>query len=105
MSALDARSLDRNPARPADKGTNSHGIDPALIRRTVDGLVSLSAASGKPMRRKQARAVVVAYASDHGPELDGWSSWLRNWHGIADPTGETAVRNVSRGRGGLHGTT
>lgn len=97
MSALDARTLDRNPVRPADKGTIPLGIDPALIRRTVDGLVSLSATSGTPMRRKQAREIVLAYSSEHGPELDGWSTWLRNWHGIADPTGEAAVRSVMRG--------
>lgn len=86
-----------NTARPAEKGTSTRRLDPALERRTVDGLVTLSAAAGKPMRRKQARAVVLAYASDHGPELDGWAHWLRNWHGISDPTGETAVRNVMRG--------
>ena len=97
MSALDAGALDRNTARPADKGTNTAGLDPALVRRTTDGLVSLSAATDTPLRRKAARAIVLAYASDHGPELDGWSTWLRNWHGIADPTGETAVRNVVRG--------
>ena len=49
------------------------------------------------MRRKQARHIVLAYSSEHGPELDGWSTWLRNWHGIADPTGEAAVRSVMRG--------
>ncbi|RYB90840.1 hypothetical protein EUA06_11225 [Nocardioides glacieisoli] len=59
--------------------------------------MSLSAAKGVPLRRKAARAIVLAYALDHGPELDGWSMWLRNWHGIADPTGESAVRNAVRG--------
>lgn len=94
---LDPQAQSSTTARPADKGTDSQRVDPALIRRTVDGLVSLSAASGIPLRRKQARAAVLAYASDHGPELDGWSTWLRNWHGIADPTGESAVRSVMRG--------
>jgi hypothetical protein len=81
-----------NTVRPAEKGASSTSrIEPAVERRTVDGLVTLSIAAGKPMRRKQARAVVLAYASDHGPDLNGWSHWLRNEWGIADPTGESVA--------------
>lgn len=82
-------------ARPADKGARQAEPDDAAVRMAVDGLTAVSG-----MRRKDARAVVLAYASTGGsPEpLDGWAHWLRNWHGISDPTGEAAVR-----RGGRHG--
>lgn len=86
--------------RPATSTTARHaekvadrGISPALARRAVSALANVSG-----MRREDARRIVVAYASD-SPSIatDGWSSWLRNWLQIADPTGETAVRNVMRG--------
>src|SRR4051812_49322450 len=84
-------------ARPAEKGASIEGLDPALVRRAVDALVTLSVITGRPMRRANARKVVLAYASDNGPELDGWSHWLRNWLGIADATGEAAVRSADQG--------
>lgn len=79
-------------ARPADKGAKATGPDATAVRMAVDGL---SAISG--MRRKAARAVVLAYVSTgHAPvPLDGWAHWLRNWHGISDPTGESVVRRAS----------
>ena len=88
-----------NTARPADRGTNSQGLDPALVRRAVDALVLLSASSGTPMRRKQARAVVLGYVTNSRCGLDGWEKWLYNWLGLLDPTGETAVRNVMQASG------
>lgn len=84
--------LTSNTARHADKVADK-GIDPALARRAVSALASVSG-----MRRTDARRLVVAYATDSLPVAsDGWAHWLRNWFQIADPTGETAVRNVMRG--------
>lgn len=88
-----------NTARPAEKGTNTEGPDAALVRRTIDALVALSTADGKPMRRKAARQVVLGYTDRNGGSLDGWALWLRSWHGYADPTGETARRRADRDRG------
>lgn len=80
-------------ARPA-QGTDTE-LDPALVRRTA---VAFSALSG--IRRREARALVVAYASGARPaELDGWSHWLRNELGVCDPTGESVARGVDRERG------
>lgn len=84
--------------RPAEKGANADRPDAALVRRAVDALVEAAAASGRPMRRSQARAAVIAHAKRQSGSLDGWSHWLRNEWGIHDPTGESAVRNVGGGR-------
>lgn len=82
-------------ARPAEKGTEAKRPDAAAVRMAVNGLTAVSR-----MRRKEARALVLAYASDHGPELDGWAHWLRNWQGISDPTGESVARRLGGGRHG-----
>lgn len=81
-------------ARPAEKGiTEKHQVDPVALRMAVNGWVALTG-----QRRKQARAVVLAYVSEHGPDLDGWAHWLKNWHGISDPTGEAVARRLGGGR-------
>jgi hypothetical protein len=73
-------------------------VNRALLSRAT---VALAEVSG--MQTKSARRLVVAYASGALPvAADGWASWLRNWHQIADPTGETAVHNVMK-LGGLDG--
>lgn len=80
-------------ARPA-QGTDTE-LDPALVRRTAVAFATLTG-----MRRREARSLVVAYASGARPvELDGWSHWLRNELGLCDPTGESAARMVDRKRG------
>lgn len=80
--------------RPADKGAREAKPDAAAVRMAVNGLTAVSG-----MRRKDARAVVLAYASTgRSPvPLDGWAHWLHNWHGISDPTGETAALRGDRG--------
>lgn len=82
--------LASSTVRPADKGASTERRDPALIRRTVDALVSLSGC-----RRKAAREYVTAWI-DAGRDL---SDLERNLLGYADPTGETAARNVDRSGG------
>lgn len=76
--------------RPAEKGATSQGLDGAQVRRLIDGLVAVTG-----MRRKKARAIVLAHVSKGGG-LDGWSHWLRNNWGISDPTGEAATRAADR---------
>lgn len=81
-------------ARPAVKGADTE-LDPALVRRTTTALAAVSG-----LRRKDARALVVAYATGARPaELDGWSHWLRNELGVCDPTGESVARSLDRERG------
>jgi hypothetical protein len=64
------------------------------MRRATEALAEVSG-----MQTKSARRLVVAYATGSLPVAgDGWSAWLKNWLQIADPTGETAVRNVMRER-------
>lgn len=67
----------------------------ALTSRATEALAAISG-----MQTKNARRIVIAYASGQVPlSSDGWALWLRNWFQIADPTGETAARNVDRERG------
>jgi hypothetical protein len=82
--------LTSSTARPAEKGASTERPDPALVRRTVDALVSLSGC-----RRKAAREYVAAWI---GASRD-LSDLERNLLGYSDPTGETAVRNVDRSGG------
>lgn len=88
-----------NTVRPAEKGASKP--DQTAVRMAVNGLTATTG-----MRRKAARAVVLAYASSgHVPvgiPLDGWAHWLRDVNGLSDPTGETARRLVDRERGGAH---
>ena len=107
MSAPPVSIAPSSTARLADKGTSStRRLDPAVERRTVDALVTLSCAAGKPLRRKAAREVVLAYSSKHGPELDGWAHWLHNEYGFSDPTGESVRRRIDGQReGGHHAAT
>lgn len=67
-------------------------VDRALIRKATNALAEVSG-----MQTKSARRIVVAHVSGALPvSADGWAVWLKNWFGIPDPTGETAVRNLDR---------
>lgn len=77
-------------ARPADKGTEPQELDPALMRRTVGAVVTVTGC-----RRSEARERIAAWMAGGRP-LGDLEAWLRTNYRI-DPTGVTAVRNVSRG--------
>lgn len=100
MTAMPGSARRTQQARPAEKGINHQGIDPALIRRTVSALCTLAKNAGRPMRRSVARQYVVAHAAggtDHASILKG----ARDALGLhVDETGATAARNVDRERGG-----
>lgn len=86
--------LARTPSttvRLTEKKAHSE-IGPALFRRTVDALAHVSGASVKTARQ-QVRAWVAGGAASSDLE-----AWLRQNFRV-DPTGVTAVRNVSRERG------
>lgn len=93
------------PARPAEKGTNTPEIDSALVRIAVTGVVAAAAADGHTLRRKAARAVVLAHIKGEPTPQDLSSenltpaqmdAYLRKTF-AGDPTGVTAVRNAARG--------
>lgn len=87
-----AQGAARSPARPADKGANTEAIDAAILRRAIDGVTAVTGC-----RRKAARERVRSWISG-GMSRTDLEAWL--WQNFRlDPTGVTAVRNVSRERG------
>ena len=81
------------PARPAIKRTNTQGLDPVRVRHLVDAGEWVCEQTNRPMRRRRIRELVVAYLREGRTDVD-----FRTWFvAYADPTGETAVRNVMRG--------
>ena len=69
----------RSTARPADKGTDTQTVNPAVIRRTVDGLVAVSGC-----RRKEARQRISAWLAG-GDSLDDLEAWLRANYRMTPP--------------------
>jgi hypothetical protein len=67
---------------------------PAEQRRRTSALVARSAELGRPMRRNDARRVVLAYADAHDGRADGWNAWLMRRF---DPTRDAALANVGGG--------
>lgn len=92
-STAGQRPAASNTARPAEKGTDTQKLDPALVRRTIDGIVSVTGC-----RRKEARERVAAWHAGGKPLAD-LEAYLRATYRL-DPTGVTAVRNVASKRGG-----
>ncbi len=84
-------------ARPAEKGTSGERLDPAVVSRSVDALVTLAAVDGRQLRRKEARAAVVGWTAGE-PTPSELDAYLRVMFKV-DPTGVTAARNVDRERG------
>lgn len=81
------------PARPANKRTNTDGLDPVRVRHLVDAGQWLSDHWNLNMRRSRVRDLAVRYLRDGRSDID-----FRTWFiAYSDPTGETAVRNVMRG--------
>ena len=87
-------------ARLADKGTSSQ-INHALARRLVDAGCWVAQQRGVPMRRRRVRELVNRFIESGRSDLineqrtvDDFRSWFITY---ADPTGETAVRNVTKG--------
>lgn len=70
------------------------GPNPSLIREAVTALCDRAAAAGSPMRRKEARKLVMLHLLRTGPAavLRG----ARNDLEVIDETGETAARNLDR---------
>lgn len=70
------------------------GPNPSLIREAVTALCDRAAAAGSPMRRKEARKLVMLHLLRTGPAdvLRG----ARNDLKVIDETGETATRNLDR---------
>lgn len=81
-----------SPARPAIKRTNTVGLDPVRVRLLVDAGEWVCEQVSTPMRRGRIRQVVIGYLRAGRADLD-FHSWFISY---ADPTGETAVRNVLR---------
>ena len=82
-----------HPVRPADKGA-SKGQDHAIVRRTVDALVTVAGC-----RRKDARERIKGFL-DGGAPITELEAYLRQTYRL-DPTGVDAVRNVMAGGGDL----
>lgn len=94
VSAAGAMPAPSTTARPANKGANTEGPDPALMRRTVDAVVTVTGC-----RRKEARQRINAWRAG-GEAMSDLDAYLRaTFH--ADPTGVTVVREVMRGRTSL----
>lgn len=81
-----------SPARPAIKRTNTQGLDPVRVRQLTDAGVWVCETRGVPMRRSRVRSLVIRFMREGRTDVD-----FRTWFiGYADPTGETAVRNILR---------
>ena len=85
---------DTRQARPANKWTNTEGLDPVRVRMTTDACVRLAVEHGSPMRRREVRQRVIRLL--RGGYLDVEHRFARNELGIVDPTGETAARELDR---------
>jgi hypothetical protein len=79
----------RNTAPAGSREDQGHS--PVAVRRRVSQLVARSTELGRPMRRRDALVIVLAYAA--GP-ADGWDAWLRHRY---DPTQMAALYNASQG--------
>ena len=80
------------PARPAIKRINTQGLDPVRVRLLVDAGEWVCEQTNQPMRRRKIRDLVIRYMREGRADAD-----FRTWFiAYADPTGETAVRNVMR---------
>lgn len=94
---------DSTTARLADKGTTSAtAIDPAHRRRLIDAGCWVAEQRRTPMRRRRVRDLVDRFLADGRSDLvderrsvADFRAWFITY---SDPTGETAVRNVMRGR-------
>jgi hypothetical protein len=98
--------LPPNPAgqRPATPSTTApagsqeiqgkEALRPAEQRRRTLALVTRSAELGRPMRRADARRVVLAYADAYDGRADGWNAWLQHRF---NPTRDAALANIKAG--------
>jgi hypothetical protein len=92
MSLPGGSAATRNPARPADKRTNTEGLDPVRVRHLVNAGEWVAEEWGYSLRRRRVRDLVIRFMREGRADLD-----FRSWFiAYADPTGETAVRNVMR---------
>lgn len=92
----DAVASDRSMARPTNN-VDQTGISRAAERRLVGAMVGLSAGSGRPLRRAEARAIIRSRATD-GLTLDELEAYMRATYHL-DPVGVAVAREVDRQRG------
>lgn len=69
-------------------------VHPAELRLRTSELVARSTELGRPMRRADARRVVLATANAFDGSADGWNLWLRHRF---NPTQAAALANLQGG--------
>lgn len=84
------------PAGSREKAQLGTGMRPADERRRTSAMVARCAELGLPMRRNDARRVVLAYADRMDQTADGWNAWLQRQF---DPTQAAALANLDGGGG------